>query len=222
MEYRNIIKEKKNIVVIVAHPDDETLWAGGTILSHSDCDWLIVSLCRASDADRAPKFNKALKALKSHGIIGDIDDGPEQKPLKTNYLDKAILDLLPVKHFDMIISHSPAGEYTRHIRHEEIGAAVVRLWSTNQIVANQYWAFAYEDGDKKYLPRHVENATIYNTLPKRIWEQKQKIITDIYGFDNDSWEARTTPKTEAFWQFTKPKDAVKWFGINQNSIKSGQ
>jgi LmbE family N-acetylglucosaminyl deacetylase len=38
-------KIRKSIAVIVAHPDDETLWAGGTILEHPSNDWFIVCLC---------------------------------------------------------------------------------------------------------------------------------------------------------------------------------
>jgi LmbE family N-acetylglucosaminyl deacetylase len=212
-----LIKNKKTVVVIVAHPDDETLWVGGTILSHPACEWYIVSLCRGNDPDRAPKFFKALKALKAHGIMGDLNDGAEQKPLKAKEVESAILDLLPAKHFDIIISHNPKGEYTRHLRHEEIGKAVINLWYNNQIAANEYWAFAYEDGNKKYLPRPIENAPIYNNLTKQIWEKKYHMINQLYGFETDSWEAKTTPKTEAFWQFIKPDDAWKWLAENSVS-----
>jgi LmbE family N-acetylglucosaminyl deacetylase len=205
-----MLTKKKTIAVIVAHPDDETLWSGGTILSYPACEWFIVVLCRGNDPDRAPKFAKALKVLKAKGIMGNLDDGAKQKPLKAIEVETAILDLLPVRHFDMIITHSPVGEYTRHKRHEEIGEAVVKLWSRNQIAANQYWAFAYEDGNKKYLPRPDKKATICNTLTKRIWDKKYKIITELYGFNKDSWEANTTPQAEAFWQFMKPKDTLKW------------
>lgn len=205
-----MLKKKKSIAVIVAHPDDETLWAGGTILSHPACEWFIISLCRGKDPDRAPKFFKALKVLKAKGIMGDLNDEPEQKPLKDTEVESAILDLLPVTHFDLIISHNPNGEYTRHIRHEEIGKAVINLWNNNQIAANHYWAFAYEDGNKKYLPRPIEQSSISETLSQQIWERKYKMITELYGFNKDSWEAKTTPKTEAFWQFVKPKDAMKW------------
>ena len=63
-------KVTKTVAVIVAHPDDETLWAGGTILSHPSWNWFIVCLCRGSDKERAPRFHNALKILKSEGDYG--------------------------------------------------------------------------------------------------------------------------------------------------------
>ena len=200
----------KSVAVIVAHPDDETLWAGGTILSHPSWKWFIVCLCRESDTERAPKFYKALKVLKSEGIMGDLDDGPEQKPLDEKEVERAILDLLPPKHFDLIISHNPSGEYTRHIRHEEVSKAVIKLWHVGKTSASELWTFAYEDGNKEYYPRPVENATIYRTLTKRIWLRKYSIITETYGFEKNSWEAETAQQAEAFWQFTNSYKANKW------------
>ncbi len=209
---------KKTIAVIVAHPDDETLWAGGTILSHPAFEWYIVSLCRRNDSDRAPKFYQALKILNAKGSMSDLDDGPEQRPLSEKEVENAILDLLPAKHFDLVISHNPAGEYTRHIRHEEIGKAVINLWNTNKIAANEYWAFAYEDDNKKYFPKPIENASIYSILTKRIWQKKYSIITETYGFEKSSFEAETTPKAEAFWKFTDPDDAKKWLNQCNNEM----
>jgi LmbE family N-acetylglucosaminyl deacetylase len=56
-------KKSKAVAVIVAHPDDETLWAGGTILSHPSWHWFIVCLCRGSDKDRAPRFLRTMQVL---------------------------------------------------------------------------------------------------------------------------------------------------------------
>jgi LmbE family N-acetylglucosaminyl deacetylase len=50
--------KSKTVAVIVAHPDDETLWAGGTILSHPTWNCFIISLCSGSDPDRNPGFLK--------------------------------------------------------------------------------------------------------------------------------------------------------------------
>ena len=157
----------KNVAVIVAHPDDETLWAGGTILSHPSWKCFIVSVCRGNDTERASKFYKALKVLKSEGNMGILDDGPDQKPLDEEEVEQTILNLLPEKHYDLIISHNPNGEYTRHIRHEEVSKAVIHLWSKNKIIADELLTFAYEDGQKKYYPRPIENAAIYRHLTKR-------------------------------------------------------
>jgi LmbE family N-acetylglucosaminyl deacetylase len=203
-------KIPKSVALIVAHPDDETLWAGGIALSHPSWRYFTVCLCRGSDKERAPRFYKALKILKSEGIMGDLDDGPEQNPLEEKEVERAIMQLLPQAHFDLIITHSPLGEYTRHIRHEEVSKAVIKLWYAGKISTNELWAFAYEDGNKEYYPRPIENAPVYRTLTNRIWLRKYSLITETYGYKKDSFEAETSPKAEAFWQFTDPYDAQRW------------
>jgi LmbE family N-acetylglucosaminyl deacetylase len=209
-ELRLKSKIPKCVAIIVAHPDDETLWAGGTILSNPSWKCFIVCLSRKSDAERSAKFGKALKALKSEGMMGDLEDGPEQKHLDEKEVESAILDLLPSIHFDLIISHNPTGEYTRHLRHEEVGKAVITLWHAGKISTNELWTFAYEDGNKEYYPRSIEKATIYRKLTNWIWLKKYSIITSTYGFETNSWEAETTPRAESFWQFSNPNDARKW------------
>ncbi len=190
----------KSIAIITAHPDDETLWAGGTILNNPTWQCFVVSLCRKSDNDRAPKFYNALKMLNAEGIMGDLDDSPEQNPINDNVIENTILNLLPPKHYNLVITHNPLGEYTRHIRHEETGSAVIRLCNLGKISTNELWTFAYTDNSKQYHPMPIRNANIFNKLTKRIWLKKLSIITDIYGFKADSWEAQTTPKEEAFWK----------------------
>ena len=172
----------KSVAVIVAHPDDETLWAGGTILGHPTWKWHIVTLCRASDRDRAPRFCQALGIFRATGQMGDLDDGPEQKPLDETEVEDTIQGLLPRPHFDLVISHDPTGEYTRHRRHEEVGRAVITLWHAGQLSTDELWTFAYEDGGKRYLPSPIETAPIYHLLPEQTWQKKYEIITRTYGF----------------------------------------
>jgi len=206
----------KTVAIIVAHPDDETLWAGGTILSHPSWKWFIVCLCRGNDKERAIRFCNALKILRSEGIMGCLDDGPEQRPLDEKEVERTILDLLPPQHFDLIISHNPTGEYSRHLRHEEVSKAVIKLWHIGKISASELWTFAYVDGNKEYYPGPVENAAIYRKLTKQIWLRKYSIITETYGFEKSSFEAKTTPRAEAFWQFTDTYDAQNWLKQFEN------
>jgi LmbE family N-acetylglucosaminyl deacetylase len=201
----------KTVAIIVAHPDDEVLWVGGTILSNPLWKCFIVCLSRKSDLDRAPRFHNSLAELKSEGVIGDLDDGPGQVPLEDKVVEHLILELLPTKHFDLIITHNPAGEYTRHLRHEEVGKAVIRLWNSDKISTNELWTFAYEDGNKEYFPLAVETGTLYHELSPQVWEKKYKIIIETYGFKKSSWEAQTTPHAEAFYQFTESVKANERF-----------
>jgi LmbE family N-acetylglucosaminyl deacetylase len=197
-------ENQKSVAIIIAHPDDEILWAGGTILSHPTWKCFIVCLCRGNDTDRAPKFVQSLKALNAEGIMGDLDDGPEQFPQDEDEVAGLIINLLPPVHYDLIITHHPNGEYTRHVRHEETGKAVMTLCQTGKISTGELWTFAYEDGNKEYFPKPVETASIFNSLSKDIWLKKYRIITEVYGFTPDSWEAETTPKAEAFWKLSDP------------------
>jgi len=199
---KGVLKLDENAIdcaVIVAHPDDETLWAGGTILSNPQASWTIVSLCRKSDADRAPKFRRAVERLGASGFMGDLDDGPEQRALATREVEDSIISLLPSRRFDLVITHSVNGEYTRHLRHEETAGAVLGLWKRGQLAARELWMFAYEDGGKQYLPRAIAAADRIADVTDEIWMEKYRIITEVYGFGEGSFEATTCPRREAFW-----------------------
>lgn len=199
--------EKKKAALIVAHPDDETLWAGGMLLSTPHWDCFIVCLCRKYDPDRAPKFYKALQALQCRGIMGNLDDGPEQLPSDKTEIARLVLQLLPEGHYDFILTHNPLGEYTRHLRHEETGCCVINLWDEGKISSEELLVFAYQDHNKQHYPKAMPMADIQLTLTAEIWQKKYDIITRIYGFDPDSWEAKTTPTTEAFCRVSSRKDA---------------
>ncbi|MHC4658218.1 MAG: PIG-L deacetylase family protein [Planctomycetota bacterium] len=194
-----------NCAIIVAHPDDETIWAGGTILLHPEAQWTVITLCRGSDPDRAPRFFRALKCLSASGAMGDLDDGPEQSPLDSRQVQETILRLLTSNRFDLVVTHGLRGEYTSHRRHEETSEAVMALCESERLSARQIWKFAYEDDGGKRLPRAVQEADVRTRLPERIWQEKYEIITKIYGFEPDSFEAKTTSREEAFWCF-KPSE----------------
>lgn len=200
----------KKVAIIVAHPDDETLWAGGTLMSHPSWSCFVACICRKNDPDRAPKFFKILEVLGANGAMDDLDDGPEQLPLSEEETQQSILRLLPSHSFDLIITHNPNGEYTRHRRHEEVSKAVIDLWAAEKIYTSQLWTFAYEDGQRTYYPKHVQGAALSYPLPDHVWKAKHDLMVNTYGFSEDSWEAQTTPKTEAFWQFYHPSNAQQW------------
>jgi LmbE family N-acetylglucosaminyl deacetylase len=195
--------------VVVAHPDDETLWCGGYILTHPEFLWRIVSLCRGGDPDRAPKYRQVLQQLRAEGEMADLDDGTEQVPLPVKQVRETALRLLTAGSYNLILTHGPSGEYTRHRRHAECCRAVVDLWSAGIIDTEKLWMFAYEDGERAYLPRARDDADRRDVLSTDVWVQKRRLITDLYGFGPDTWEAQTTPREEGFWCFDSAQAAVQ-------------
>ena len=151
--------------------------------------------------------------------MGDLDDGPEQTPLDPMVLEKAILDLLPSITYDLIITHHVTGEYTKHLRHEEVNRAVINLWHRGELKTKELWTFAYSDSNKAHMPKAVKYAPIHLTLNSSIWMQKYNLITKIYGFEKGSWEEKTTPRSEAFWQYKNPKAAMESVEYYRNDIK---
>ena len=70
-------------LVIVAHPDDETIWMGGYILRYTDWDWTVVSLCRVNDEDREPRFRNVCNLFGAESYIFDLDDNEEEQDRKS-------------------------------------------------------------------------------------------------------------------------------------------
>jgi LmbE family N-acetylglucosaminyl deacetylase len=208
---------RESVAVIVAHPDDETLWAGGALLSEPTWSTFVGCACRAHDADRAPKFARVLAELRAQGAMADLDDGPAQSPISDERVEQALLECLPKRDFERIVSHSPLGEYTRHRRHEEVARAVLRLWLRGALSAAELWLFAYDDEGGQRLPSALPSADIVYELSHEVWQRKYQLITGVYGFGEASWEARVTPRKEAFSLVRTREQARTWLERARNS-----
>jgi LmbE family N-acetylglucosaminyl deacetylase len=191
---------KKTALVIVAHPDDETIWMGGTILKNN-FDWTIFSLCRKSDLDRAPKFKKVCNFYNAKSIITDVEDD-KLSPIKTQEIISIIEKNLKQKKFGFIFTHGKGGEYG-HQRHTEIHNAIMAITKQNILIGKFLYTFAYKLSDKLVPSTSMRIAIPKSSdmnvlLTKKEHEQKQKIINELYGFNKNSFEYLCSNKKESF------------------------
>lgn len=195
----------KKSLVIVAHPDDEIIWMGGTILKHKNWDWTVLSLCRKDDPDRAPKFKKVCEACGAKAIISDLDD-EKLNPLSSDEIVSKIKENLSEFDYDYVFTHGENGEYG-HIRHKEIHHAVKEMIRSKELNCKKLYFFAYKPG--KEIAPHDPNLKI--PVPKlsadfkvelddKIYKTKVKTVTDLYGFKPDIFETLSCNRMESFVQ----------------------
>ncbi len=189
-------------LAIVAHPDDETIWMGTTILQNKKWDWTILCLTRKSDKDRMPKFKKVCRLYGAKGIILDLDD-VKLNPLKISLVEKTIKDSLPKKRYDYIFTHGKNGEYG-HIRHLETYKAVKRLVEQKELTAKKFFCFDYKKGKNILYPRLIAPAPkkysdmLIKSTQKEL-NLKRKIVKDIYGYPNEKgFELLSCNELESF------------------------
>jgi LmbE family N-acetylglucosaminyl deacetylase len=195
-----ILGKDKQALVIVAHPDDETIWMGGTILKHPEIKWTIFSLCRASDRDRAPKFLKVCRYYKAQAIIADLEDeGRMNLKASLPAIKKIIKKKLNKKNYSYVFTHGANGEYG-HPRHKGINLAVKELINKKIIKPEAVFYFNYEKiANREFsLLKSRENSDIVEKLSKTLYSQKIHIMSAIYGFDPKGIDASYCTNPEAF------------------------
>ena len=115
-------------LMIVAHPDDETLWGGGHI---ADGGYLIVCITNGQNKTRSAEFQSIMQATGNTGLILSYPDKVAGQRDDWSHVSKQIrqdLELvISYKSWKDIVTHNAAGEYG-HIQHK----------MTHQFVTERY------------------------------------------------------------------------------------
>ena len=114
--------------------------------------------------------------------MGDLDDGPVNAPQPRVVPRRHHRPVPPGLDYDLLLTHSPQGEYSSHRRHAECSAAVLDAWRCGRLRSPRLWLFAYDDGGRAYLPRVGPDADRKELLTDSVWLEKRRLITDLYGF----------------------------------------
>ncbi len=210
VERIGFIQEKHmKVAVIVAHPDDETIWAGGFILRHPEWDWTVLSMCRASDPDRSAKFKAVCKRFGAASVILDLNDSNPLLPIDPRKdIGDRIKEALGERTWDLCLTHGSNGEYG-HQRHKEVHAEVVRLVTEEILRCDELWAFAYECDSQTGDCTAALQADVFVGLTEEEFAEKKRIIHEEYGCSHDSFESRACILEEAFRRIKEVSKGVR-------------
>lgn len=195
----DLLHKKKKALVVVAHPDDETIWMGGCMLRYKNIIWTCFSLCRASDEDRAPKFRKVCRHYGADCLITDLDDeGVLEQGEASKEAEKLIVGKISGDNYDYIFTHGNNGEYG-HKRHISVNNAIERIIEKKIIKPEAVFYFCYkkEASDNNKIIAG-DDCNLELELSDEEFAEKKRIVSEMHGYPMDGIDVGYCTNPEAF------------------------
>lgn len=163
-------------LMIVAHPDDETLWGGAHLL---DGGYLIVCMTHGTDKVRSGELravaeasgNRCLVLCYPDKTLGRRDDWSMVK----KQMEQDISVLLECQDWELVVTHNQKGEYG-HVHHQMTHNMVVSAYEKEHLTVPLYCFGTYYSAERlpevqEHLPRISDAA----------WEQKKALLANYHS-----------------------------------------
>lgn len=169
-------------LMIVAHPDDETLWGGGHLL---EGNWFVVCLTNGYNSKRVTEFTNALSVSGSKFMILNYPDYKVKRIIDDwKYVKKGIGKdielLLKYKNWKQVATHNLQGEYGH--KHHKMTNQIVTAQARNYNTIDKLYYFG-----KFYKPNEVP-VSLKPNIENKVLETKMKMI-DQYPNQRKSIDA---------------------------------
>ena len=145
-------------LMIVAHPDDETIYGGGHLLQEK---YTVVCITWGVVDYRVKEFEEVMKRTNDDYIMLGFTDRVDVTGPISNWdseypkIYEALKNIINSDNWDTIITHNPDGEYG-HIHHIMTSEMVAKLTDHNKLYYFGHW---YHDGSGE----QTIDSNLYNT-----------------------------------------------------------
>lgn len=159
-------------LMIVAHPDDETIFGGAHLLSDK---WLVVCMTNGDNNIRSVEFKNVMDYSEDEFIHLDYCDDKTSMDYGWEYdelsIQADIKSLMSYKKWDTIVTHNPKGEYG-HTHHKYLNCWGTQIFKSNPNFAKRFMYFG-----KYYQPEELTDS-LKNTLTslgKKMYNIKEEM-----------------------------------------------
>lgn len=156
-------------LMIVAHPDDETLWGSEELLKNK---YLVVCITCGTNKKREKEIEAALKISKDRLIVLDKPDKVRGKRSDWKHYKKQIeyelKYVIKKKKWNTIVTHNPEGEYG-HIHHKITNNIVTKVYNKEKNGKLKYFG-------KYYSKKRINENKFAREIPEDIYDMKIEMI----------------------------------------------
>ena len=156
-------------LLIVAHPDDETLWGSEELIKNK---YLVVCITCGTNKKREKEIEAALKISKDRLIVLDKPDKVRGKRSDWKHYKKQIeyelKYVIKKKKWNTIVTHNPEGEYG-HIHHKITSNIVTKVYNKEKIGKLKYYG-------KYYSKKRINQNKFAREIPEDIYDMKIEMI----------------------------------------------
>ena len=156
-------------LMIVAHPDDETLWGSEELLKNK---YLVICITCGTNKKREKEIEAALKISKDRLIVLDKPDKVKGKRSDWKHYKKQIeyelKYVIKKKKWNTIVTHNPEGEYG-HIHHKITNNIVTKVYNKEPIGKLKYFG-------KYFSKKRINQNKNAREIPEDIYDMKIEMI----------------------------------------------
>lgn len=216
----------KNILIVVAHPDDETLWFfQSTQVLKQNNRIQIFCMTHAAVSKRGKELQSMADAFGLKVLFGHCEDTGFNKYLKSKEVEQAFIKIFSRQKFDLVITHPPHGGEKPHPHHIQIYLEVKKFskfhnfkfcfFSEQKLLGkfNQDSCYFFNYDNKKYISvRLIESFGLINkdqhrflflfSVLKDIWFNFDRYI----GFET---QVDLNEKQKALLKFSSQEEVLK-------------